>query len=43
MIPIQNIYYLYLYAWQRFHQGVQITVGEDWGPDLPNLLDSKLA
>ena len=42
-MPIQNVYYLFLYAWQRFPQGEQIKVEEDWGPDLPNLLAKLLA
>jgi 5-methylcytosine-specific restriction enzyme subunit McrC len=38
MIPIRNIYYLFLYAWNRFSEGTRVDVGSDTSPDLPNLL-----
>jgi 5-methylcytosine-specific restriction enzyme subunit McrC len=38
MIPVRNLYYLFLYAWDRFSEGRQIDVGSDTSPDLPNLL-----
>lgn len=37
-IPIQNIYYLYCYAWERFSEGQKLIVGGEDSPDLPNLL-----
>ena len=37
-IPIRNLYYLFLYAWDRFPEGKAVNVGTDSGPDLPNLL-----
>jgi len=37
-IPIQNVYYLLLYAWDRFTPTRQIEVGADQSPYLPNLL-----
>jgi 5-methylcytosine-specific restriction enzyme subunit McrC len=37
-IPIKNVYYLLLYAWDRFTPGHQVEVGEEGSPDLPNLL-----
>ena len=37
-IPIRNIYYIFLYAWNRFEQGKDIPVGADESPDLINLL-----
>src|SRR6476469_652470 len=38
MIPIRNLYYLFLYAWDRFSEGSRFEVGSDTSPDLPNLL-----
>src|SRR5580704_13197375 len=38
MIPVRNLYYLFLYAWDRFSEGRQVDVGSDTSPDLPNLL-----
>ena len=43
MIPIRNLYYLFLYAWDRFSEGSATEVGSDVGPDLPNLLAKVLA
>lgn len=37
-IPIENIYYLFCYAWNRFEDAQGISVGADASPDLPNLL-----
>ena len=42
-IPIENIYYLFCYAWDRFEEGRAITAGADLSPDLPNLLARVLA
>lgn len=41
-IPIQNLYFLFLYAWDRFPDGRGIDVGSDTAPDLPNLLAKVL-
>ena len=43
MIPIRNLYYLFLYAWDRFSEGNRADVGADVGEDLPNLLAKVLA
>lgn len=37
-IPIENIYYLFCYAWNRFEQAQTIDLGAEPSPDLPNLL-----
>jgi 5-methylcytosine-specific restriction enzyme subunit McrC len=37
-IPIKNLYYLLLYAWDRFTPKSQVDVGAEQSPDLPNLL-----
>lgn len=37
-IPVQNIYYLLLYAWGHFRGGLTTAVGVEDSPDLPNLL-----
>jgi 5-methylcytosine-specific restriction enzyme subunit McrC len=37
-IPIENIYYLFCYAWNRFEEAQTIPVGGSASPDLPNLL-----
>jgi 5-methylcytosine-specific restriction enzyme subunit McrC len=37
-IPIENIYYLFCYAWNRFEEAQSIPVGAADSPDLPNLL-----
>lgn len=37
-IPIENIYYLFCYAWNRFGQAQSAEVGGTTSPDLPNLL-----
>src|SRR6516165_3819992 len=41
-IPIQNIYYMLLYAWNRLPEGVNINVSGVLSPDLPNLLAKVL-
>ena len=41
-IPIANLYYLLLYAWDKFAEGSQVDVGIDESPDLPNLLAKVL-
>ena len=37
-IPIENIYYLFCYAWNRFEEAQSIPLGAAPSPDLPNLL-----
>ncbi|MFD1987429.1 hypothetical protein ACFSOZ_33960 [Mesorhizobium newzealandense] len=37
-IPIENIYYLFCYAWDRFEEAKAISVEGISSPDLPNLL-----
>jgi len=37
-IPIENIYYLFCYAWNRFEEAQSIPLGATPSPDLPNLL-----
>lgn len=37
-IPIENIYYLFCYAWNRFEEAKSIPLGGTQSPDLPNLL-----
>jgi 5-methylcytosine-specific restriction enzyme subunit McrC len=41
-IPIQNLYYLLCYAWNRFPEGRVIDISGIKGPDLPNLLAKVL-
>ena len=41
-IPIENIYYLFCYAWNRFEQAQSIPLGGTPSPDLPNLLGRVL-
>jgi 5-methylcytosine-specific restriction enzyme subunit McrC len=41
-IPIQNIYYMLLYAWNRLPEGSNINVSGVVSPDLPNLLSKVL-
>ena len=41
-IPIQNIYYMLLYAWDRLPEGTSIDVSGVPSPDLPNLLAQVL-
>ena len=42
VIPIQNIYYMLLYAWNRLPEGSNIDVSGVPSPDLPNLLAKVL-
>lgn len=42
MIPIRNIYYIFLYAWDQFTHGNRVDVGADDSPNLPNLLAKVL-
>lgn len=42
MIPIENIYYLFCYAWDRFEEAQSIPLGASPSPDLPNLLGRVL-
>jgi 5-methylcytosine-specific restriction enzyme subunit McrC len=42
-IPIKNVYYLLLYAWNQYTPKDQVEVGAEAGPDLPNLLGRVLA
>lgn len=37
-IPIQNVYYLFCYAWNRFPEGSPLAVGAADCPDIANLL-----
>lgn len=37
-IPIENIYYLFCYAWNRLEEAKSIPLGGSPSPDLPNLL-----
>lgn len=37
-IPIENIYYLFCYAWNRFEEAQSVPLGAMPSPDLPNLL-----
>lgn len=41
-IPIENIYFLYCYAWNRFEEARSIPIGGTSSPDLPNLLGRVL-
>ena len=36
-IKIQNIYYLFLYAWDKFNEGNLVKTGTEKSPDVPNL------
>jgi 5-methylcytosine-specific restriction enzyme subunit McrC len=38
IIPIENIYFLFCYAWDRFEEAKAIPLGGTASPDLPNLL-----
>lgn len=37
-IPIENIYYLFCYAWDHFEEAQSVPLGATASPDLPNLL-----
>ena len=41
-IPIENIYYLFCYAWNRFEEAQSVPLGASPSPDLPNLLGRVL-
>ena len=41
-IPVQNLYYLLLYAWDRFPEGRSVEVAGIQGPELPNLIAKVL-
>jgi len=41
-IPIENVYYLFCYAWDRFEEAKSVEVGGTLSPDLPNLLAKVL-
>ena len=41
-IPIKNIYYLLIYAWDRYQEGKSINLEIEKSPDLPNLLSDLL-
>ena len=41
-IPIKNIYYLLIYAWDRYQEGKSINLEVEKSPDLPDLLSDLL-
>lgn len=41
-IPIENVYFLFCYAWNRFEEARSIPLGGIASPDLPNLLGRVL-
>src|SRR5690606_25887343 len=41
-IPVRNIYFMLLYAWNRFQGGPVTDIGQDQSPDLPTLLAKVL-
>jgi 5-methylcytosine-specific restriction enzyme subunit McrC len=41
-IPIENIYYLFCYAWDRFEEAQAVSIQGISSPDLPNLLAKVL-
>jgi 5-methylcytosine-specific restriction enzyme subunit McrC len=41
-IPVRNLYYLLLYAWNRLPEGRVVDVSGTGGPELPNLLSKVL-
>ena len=41
-IPIENVYFLFCYAWNRFEEAQSIPIGGTPSPDLPNLLGRVL-
>jgi 5-methylcytosine-specific restriction enzyme subunit McrC len=41
-IPIENVYFLFCYAWNRFEEAQAIGTGGGESPDLPNLLAKVL-
>ena len=42
IIPIQNLYYVFLYAWDRLEEGKTISVGTDESPELGDLIAKVL-
>lgn len=42
VIPVQNLYYLFLYAWDRLEEGKTIPVGPDESPELGDLIAKVL-
>lgn len=41
-IKIQNLYYVFLYAWEKFSEGRSLKLEMDESPDLPNLMTNVL-
>ena len=41
-IPIQNLYYLFLYAWNRLEEGEAVEVGGTESPELADLFAKVL-
>lgn len=41
-IPVKNLYYLYLYAWDRFDEGKSQNISTEKFKDLPNLVSKIL-
>jgi len=41
-IPIRNIYYLFLYSWDKFEEGKSLELSSEQIKDLPNLLSNIL-
>lgn len=41
-IKIQNLYYVFLYAWEKFNEGRSLKLEIDESPDLPNLMTNML-
>ena len=39
-IPVQNIYYLFLYAWNKFQEGKSLELNLEDSPDIPNLFSN---
>ena len=37
-IKIQNLYYVFLYAWEKFNEGRSLQLDLDQSPDFPNLM-----
>lgn len=42
-IPVENIYYMFCYAWGRFEEARSLSTGAEASPDLPNLLARVLS
>jgi|TARA_B100001964_G_scaffold225391_1_gene273169 5-methylcytosine-specific restriction enzyme subunit McrC len=41
-IPVQNVYYLFLYAWNKFQEGKSLNLNLEESPDIPNLFSNIL-